>query len=246
MVWQSGIDTNAHTYSMKEKGGTIAILGSGFNNIFPKSNIELYKDIIKNDGLVISEYEPNESSKSINFLKRNRIVSGLSLGVLVIEAKYRSGTSVTARIAKEQGKKVFTIPHEIWSSYGRGTNRLIKNGAILVTNINDIFNKLNLNYKDVKETETFNNELNFVIVKKDNVKIKREVSEKIVKNINDDIKFSDVKMEKIYNCITDKPSTINDIYIKTQESISEISRNLFLLELNGYILKVEGGYICNK
>ena len=109
---------------MKEKGGTIAILGSGFNNIFPKSNIELYKDIIKNDGLVISEYEPNESSKSINFLKRNRIVSGLSLGVLVIEAKYRSGTSVTARIAKEQGKKVFAIPHEIWSSYGRGTNRL--------------------------------------------------------------------------------------------------------------------------
>ena len=123
---------------------------------------------------------------------------------------------------------------------------MIKNGAILVTNINDIFNELNLNDKDVKKIETFNNELNFVIVKKDNVKIKREASEKVIKNINDDIKFSDIKMEKIYNCITDKPSTINDICIKTQESISEISRNLFLLELNGYILKVEGGYICNK
>lgn len=107
-------------------------------------------------GLVISEYPPDTKCQSKYFLERNRIVSGLSLGVLVIEAVYRSGTSVTAKLAISQNKKVFALPHEIWNSHGTGTNRLIKNGAILVTDIEDIlqeFKPLRQLIKNLNEIE---------------------------------------------------------------------------------------------
>ena len=108
-----GIDTIAHRTTLQERGKTIAVLGNGFEHIFPKENMELYQQIIEQDGLVITEYPPEEKAKSDNFLERNRIVSGIALGILVIEAMYRSGTSVTARLAKQQGRKVFALPHEI-------------------------------------------------------------------------------------------------------------------------------------
>ena len=125
-----GIDSAAHTSSYNKKGKTIAVLGSGFNNIFPEENTSLFKEIINNDGLIISEYPPNTQVKSNYFIARNRIISGLSLGILVIEAQYRSGTSVTARIAKEQGRPIFTLPHELWDSNGVGTNKLLKMGPL--------------------------------------------------------------------------------------------------------------------
>lgn len=129
----------AHVATLENKGKTIAILGNGLNKIYPEENIWLYKEIIKNGGLVISEYEPDEEASSKKFLQRNRIVSGIAMGILIIEAKYRSGTSVTARLAKEQGKKIFAIPHEIGNICGTGTNNLIKEGiAKLVVNADDI------------------------------------------------------------------------------------------------------------
>ena len=98
----------------------------------------MYKEIIKNCGLIISEYKPDEERESRNFLKRNRIISGLALGVIVIEATYRSGTSVTARLAKEQEKNVFCIPSSLENSKGITPNKLIQEGAFLVTNVEDI------------------------------------------------------------------------------------------------------------
>ena len=133
-----GIDTFAHLGSFNQKGKTIAVLGCGFNHIFPKENMNLYKKILDNDGLIVSEYPPDTKHQPKYFLERNRIVSGLSLGILVVEAQYRSGTSVTASLANLQGRKVFSIPHEIWNSNGVGTNKLIKNGAIAVTDTDDI------------------------------------------------------------------------------------------------------------
>ena len=102
----------AHNECLNCNGRTIAVLGGGFNHIYPPENIKLYKRIIDNGGLVITEYEENEFAQSKNFLRRNRIVSGLSLGVLVVEAKYRSGSSITAKYAWEQGKKVFALPRK--------------------------------------------------------------------------------------------------------------------------------------
>ena len=105
-----GVDTIAHKSALEIGGETVAVLGSGFDNIFPKENIKLFNQIIEKNGLIISEYSPNEYAKSSNFPQRNRIVSGLSDGVLIVEAGYRSGTTITAKLAKEQEKKIFAIP----------------------------------------------------------------------------------------------------------------------------------------
>lgn len=133
-----GTDTVAHKTVLENYGETIAVLGSGFNHIFPKENITLFKEIVEKDGLVITEYEKNIKVSKEHFPKRNRIITALSEGILVIEAGYRSGTTITAKHSKEQGKLVFAIPGKIDSSVGIGVNELIKKGAILTTNIKDI------------------------------------------------------------------------------------------------------------
>ena len=113
-------------------------MGSGLNNIYPNENKELFKNIINGNGLVISEYEDNIKPESINFPKRNRIVAGLTEATLVMEAGYRSGTSITADLAWKFGKNVYAIPGRLDNKYGVGVNKLIKKGAILITNVNDI------------------------------------------------------------------------------------------------------------
>ena len=142
-----GIDGFAHKGALSVGGKTIAVLGSGFNNIYPEENKELFKQIIENDGAIITEYEPDVKPNSENFPKRNRIVSGLSKGVLVIEAVYRSGTSITAKLGQSQGRKVFCIPSNLERKNGVGTNQLIKEGASLVTNIDDILNAIKVERK---------------------------------------------------------------------------------------------------
>lgn len=226
-----GIDTIAHLSSYNQIGRTIAVLGSGFNNVFPSENISLYKKILENDGLVISEYPPDVCAKSNNFISRNRIISGLSLGVFVIEAKYRSGTSITANYARQQGKIIFSIPHEIWDSCGVGTNKLLKKGAIIVTSPIDILDSLKLtrfknNYLKLKKNGAFD----------------EKFSEHSKPNLSTEI--LDSKQEKIYSYINKKPILPNEISQKTDFPINEILSILFSLELEGYIKKVEGGYIC--
>lgn len=105
-----GIDTAAHTGAILAKGKTIAVLGGGFGNIYPRENIELIKSIINSGGAVITEYEINEKPAPQNFPRRNRIISGLSSGVIVTEAKERSGSLITADFALEQGREVFAVP----------------------------------------------------------------------------------------------------------------------------------------
>ena len=142
-----GIDTIAHDTAIKYGGKTIAVLPSGFDNIFPKDNLNLYKNIINSGGAVVSEYPPHIKADSRKFLERNRLVSGLALGTLVIEAEYRSGTSVTARITKEQQKEVFCIPGSLDNKKSVGTNNLIKKGAKLVTCVEDIIENYNFLHK---------------------------------------------------------------------------------------------------
>jgi len=126
-----GIDTAAHIGALEAEGHTIAVLGGGFKHIFPKENTGLFHKIIENGGAVITEYPPKKNVSSEQFLERNRIVSGLSLGTLVIEAAYRSGTSVTASLAKKQGKRVFCIPHEMDNLHGVRDKQIIKTGSYI-------------------------------------------------------------------------------------------------------------------
>lgn len=124
-----GIDTAAHMGALEAGGLTIAVLGGGFKHIFPKENIGLFHKIIENGGAIITEYPPNKNVISKQFLERNRIVSGLSLGTLVVEAAFRSGTSVTAALAKSQGKKVFCVPHEMDNIHGVRNKQANKTGG---------------------------------------------------------------------------------------------------------------------
>lgn len=133
-----GIDSAAHIGTIMGKGKTIAVLGSGFKHIYPKENMELLKDIINSGGAVITEYEENTLPKPENFPKRNRIISALSQGVVVVEAGKRSGSLITAEIALEEGKEVFAVPGNVTSRTSKGTNELIKDGAKLVENVIDI------------------------------------------------------------------------------------------------------------
>ena len=135
-----GSDSIAHLEAIKLNAPTIAVLGTGFNNVFPKENIPLMHSIIEKNGLILTECEPDVDFNSKNFPKRNRIISGLALGVLVIEAAYRSGTSITVNFAKKQGKKVFAVPGRLDLKNGIGVNNFIKNGAQMVTCVEDTIN----------------------------------------------------------------------------------------------------------
>ncbi|MFR7873905.1 MAG: DNA-processing protein DprA [Christensenellales bacterium] len=145
-----GIDTAAHYGSVYEKGSTIAVLGGGLNRIYPKENLWLYNEIINNNGCVITEHEDNDETIVANFPKRNRIISGIADAVLVIEAKHRSGSKITARYAIEQGKKVYCIPHNLDDVNGVGINELILDGAKMITSIGQILKDL---YGEIKTKE---------------------------------------------------------------------------------------------
>lgn len=140
-----GIDTFAHQAALENNGRTIAVLGTGIDkkSLYPKSNYILSEKIAKN-GAVISEYPPETKGTKFNFPKRNRIVSGLSLGVVVIEAPEKSGALITASLALEQNREVFAVPGSIYEENYQGTNKLIQMGAKLVNNIEDILEELNL------------------------------------------------------------------------------------------------------
>ena len=243
-----GIDSAAHRATLKAKGKTIAVLGSGFNNIFPKENIKLYHEIIKNNGLVITEYEPNIEPSSNRFLERNRIVSGLSIGILVVEAAHRSGTSVTARLATEQEKKVFVLPHEIDDIHGIGTNRLIRNGAILVTSPREIIEEFEfLEYKELKINNT--NSINKSKRKNNRQNKKRNVDDKYKKSKNKEIKTQScnntkTEYQEVYDLIFDGINSIDELCKKTGLKVKDINNMLFMLELEGNIIKTSGGYKC--
>lgn len=211
-----GIDTEAHRGAIDETGKTVAVLGCGLNRIYPKENKELFYKIIDNGGAVISEYENNVEAESKLFVQRNRIVSGMSIGVLVVEAAYRSGTSITAKFAREEGKPIFCIPHDISAKLGVGTNKLLKNGAKCVVTAEDILQE----YEFLRDLKVNNNQNN--------------CEEKI--NINEIPK----EYREIYKSIGNEPTHINIICQKTKLNITEVNAGLTILELEGYIERLPG------
>lgn len=137
-----GIDSFAHIGALQAKGKTIAVLGCGLDIVYPKENEDLFKEIIKQGGAIISEYPIGTKPKKNNFPARNRIISGLSRAIIVVEAREKSGALITADFAMEQGRNVFSVPGNINSITSVGTNQLIKDGAIPVCNYQDVLNNL--------------------------------------------------------------------------------------------------------
>lgn len=169
-----GVDTAAHEAAIANGGKTIAVLGSGLNQIYPPENDKLYTEILQHEGVILSELSSEENAKLWTFAKRNRIVSGLSnMGVLVVEAGEKSGSLLTARYAISQKRPVFSVPGSIMSSVSSGTNMLIKSGkAIMVTSPEDILktNKEFLNSKEIPKDRKNINLLSHKILKE----LKRE------------------------------------------------------------------------
>lgn len=214
-----GVDTIVHEETLKNFGKTIAVLPSGLKAIYPKENKELYKRIIEKGGLIITEYATNEIADSKKFIARNRLVSALGDCLIVTEAQYRSGTSITARYAKEQGKKVFCVPSGLDNRCGIGTNKMIKHGAYLLSGISDIFEEL--------ESEKVEEYIN-----------RYKAKEKMSLNI----KTIPRGCKELYDTIRERATSIDYIFNKLNEPISEISYKLTILELEGFITSIDGGF----
>jgi DNA processing protein len=136
-----GVDAAAHEAALDAHGTTIAVLGTGIDVVYPKSNRALFRRIEK-EGLIVSEFPPGTPPLAPNFPIRNRIISGLSLGTVIVEATGRSGSLITARMAAEQGREVFAVPGSIFSKGTEGTHRLIQYGAKLVHDVNDVIDEI--------------------------------------------------------------------------------------------------------
>lgn len=212
-----GIDSYAHKGCISQNGKTVAVLGSGFNNIYPKENTELLKKIIDTGGAIVSEYAPSVEPSSDKFRQRNRIVSGLSIATLIIEAEYRSGTTITARYAKEQGKPVFCIPNSIENNKGVGTNEMLKNGALLATSADDILIKCNI---------TRNTDI-------------EEKNNKETYSLKPQIKVSK-KYKDVYDVFQEQPLNTNEICKKLNLTVNEVNSKLLFMEMEGLVKKVAG------
>lgn len=206
-----GIDTIAHSSAVKFNSRTIAVLGSGVDNIYPPENKKLASAICEN-GVVISEFELGTKPDAVNFPRRNRIISGLSLGSIIIETKLTGGAMQTAALALDQNREVFAIPGNIDVRQAEGTNFLIQNSqAKLITKADDIIYDLQLKIAPGK----------------------KEKKKKEVKGLS-------LFEEKIYSVLTDEPMNIDNIAAQSGLSIVDCNVNLLSLEFKGQVKQLPG------
>lgn len=207
----AGIDTVAHKTALANNVKTVGVIGCGINIVYPKSNERLYCEIIEKGGTVITEYPFGMEPMPNNFHDRNRIISGLSDGVLVIEAQEKSGTLITAGHAANQGKEIFSVPGNIDSYFSKGTNSLIRDGAKITTSINDIVEEIM--------------ELKIRVNKKENPVDCTELSE------HETI---------ILNCLQSGSKSIYEISEETSMDIKILLSLLTFLEMKGLIKQISG------
>ena len=208
-----GVDCCAHRVAVSGNGRTIAVLGGGVNRIFPPENTRLAEEIANGHGAVISEFPPDHPSVPGNFPARNRIISGLSLGVLVTEAAADSGSLITARLATEQGREVFAIPGPITSDLSRGTGDLIREGARLVFEASEIMDELGIeNVLSIKH------------------KVLRENLEKISE-----------EGKNIMEILQNESKHIDEIGRELNLHSAKISAELLKMEITGLVKNLGGG-----
>ena len=205
-----GIDSSAHKGALKAKGRTLAILGSGISNIYPKENKLLFEEISEK-GAVISEFPMKTIPSKGNFPKRNRIIAGLSLGVVVVEASERSGALITSDIAMEEGREVFSVPGKIDSITSKGTNKLIKQGAKLAETVYDVLEELNLDAAPLDG-----------------------------KNMSNIYPILDKNETLVYNLLSTEPQHIDELSLVSSIGITDISKILLDLEMKRFVRQLPG------
>lgn len=228
-----GIDSIAHITAIKNGGNTIAVLPCGFENIYPKENIELFKEIIEAGGCALTEYLPEESADGKKFVNRNRIVAGLSIGVLIVEGAYRSGTQITGKDAIKNGKKVFCIPSSLDNPRGFAPNYLIRCGGVLVTDAKDILQNIEEKEWQKVKLEPRKN----IIQTKEKTEEQSEKNKKIKNETNIEVPKEYEKIYKIIKANQDKIH-ITEIAKKAEIPIEEINYQLTMLEIEGAIIQL--------
>jgi len=232
-----GIDTAAHIGAKDEIGKTIAIFGNGLDICYPKENKDLYNELI-NKGSIVSEFPFGTPPERLNFPRRNRLISGISYGVVIVEAGERSGALITANFALNQGREVFAVPGEIFNENSIGVNRLIQDGAKLVTSVDDILEEFGLIVKNIKDYETRRREKG--------KEIKKEIQSKKSLNIDSLIKNLPEEERNVYLKLDDFPQHIDEIAKKCNLDIAKIGDILTLLELKDIINHHPGNRYSTK
>ena len=244
-----GIDTSAHRGALEAGGRTIAVMGSGLSFIYPAANSDLAEKITAS-GALISEFPMNVKPKPKNFPRRNRIISGLTLGTVVVEASNRSGALITARLAGEQGREVFAVPGEIFSELSTGTHKLINNGAKLINTVDDLLNELppyalNRIQSDVPTSKTPDIETESSqkspIEKSDPKSAATQPPSEAQQSIQSAPPPGLTPDERtIFDAIEVPSSHIDTIVRTTQLPIGQVSSVLLMLELKGIIQQLPG------
>jgi DNA processing protein len=211
-----GIDGHAHTGALRSGGQTVAVLGSGLNHIYPARHRELAKRI-ERQGVLVSEFWPDTSPRPEFFPRRNRIISGLSAGVLVVEATQKSGSLITTQYAAEQGREVFAIPGSIRFANHSGCHSLIRNGACLVEHPNEVINEIDslVNWSKDNQPTLF-----------DQV-----------------IETEELPYPELLANVGIEATSVDILAQKTHIPVHEAMTQLLELELSGYVVAVTGGYI---
>ncbi|MDO8283006.1 MAG: DNA-processing protein DprA [Thermodesulfovibrionia bacterium] len=208
-----GVDSAAHNGALKASGRTIAVMGSGLDVPYPHSNKKLM-DSIASSGAVVSEFPFGTPPLRENFPRRNRIISALSLGLLVVEAAVDSGSLITVRYALEQGRDVFAVPGNITSGNSRGTNALIKNGARLVEDAEDIISELRPQIKGILSED-------------------RILTQKVLPQLSEVEKM-------LFGCLTTEPKQVDLIIRESRIATPKALSVLLNLELKGIAKQMEG------
>ncbi len=213
-----GIDAAAHKAALESGGRTIAVLGGGVMNIYPPEHKSLADSIAEN-GVVISEALPTQAPRSGCFPRRNRIVTGMSLGVIVVEAGDRSGASISARLAAEQGRDVFAVPGRIDSRMSRGCHKLIRDGATLVETVDDVLDQLGPLIEPLK--------LNSTLPDGEQTTVRHPA----------ELKLSEQE-RNVLNCIETEPTEFDAIVEKTQLPPARILATISVLEIRRLIRRI--------
>ena len=247
-----GIDGVAHQAALDSGGKTIAVVANGLDQVYPKRHIRLAQDIIDSDGALISEFPTGVQPRPQFFPRRNRIISGLSQGVLVVEAALKSGSLITARYAMEQGREVFAIPGSIHNPLSKGCHSLIKQGAALVESGEDILSELQLQgieldislRKDVSALVDKSSEIEANPAKLENALLKNKTEQKTgEQEFGGDL--GDVE-EKIIKVIGYEVVTLDFLVERTGMDAPVLASALIMLELQNKIIQEVGGYTLAK
>lgn len=241
-----GIDTAAHRGALESGGRTVAVMGSGLSFVYPAANTDLAEKITAS-GALISEFPMETTPKPNNFPRRNRIISGLTLGTVVVEASNRSGALITARLAGEQGREVFAVPGEIFSELSTGTHRLINDGAKLVNTVDDLLNELPrhavnqiqsaASASPMSNVETEPSPEAPIVEKRTAAQPSIEVEQPSQVTPPPDLTPDE---KTVFDAIEDPSSHIDTIVRATQLPIGQVSSVLLMLELKGIVQQLPG------